>query len=374
MARKPSAKKIGKAVQGMLEALKFIEPASKEIGQINQTHCMLAGGWAAAFDGVVMMAHKIDNDMVAFPHTKRLIGALSKCDEQVQITQLDSGRLGIKSGKFSAFVPCIDGGLMAITPPDAPQYDLNDGVLASLGIVGVVAKENAPRMVQASVLLRANSAVATDGHMILESWHGTQLPTVVLPKVFVQLLLKIGKKATKLGVGPNTCTIHFEDGSLIRTQLYTDPYPDVDRLMATPNNAFPIPAELWTALDKLDSQRNETKDVYFNATAAKLQTDPDPNVGASYDFEHPLPDGVRLNIELLRRFAPHAKAADWKPAARPTMAMLFGDNFRGAIMHKDAARVAPPVSNETTMAYTAEQIAAGLQQMGANTLDDEIPF
>jgi hypothetical protein len=392
MARKPRANKAGKQIAGLLAALKFVEPASKDIGQINQTHCMLSGNWVAAFDGLLMMAAKIDTDITAFPNTRRLVATLSKCDEAVQITQLDNNRLGIKSGKFSAFVPCIEPGLLAFTPPDAPQWQWNDGVTAALSTVGIIAKENAPRMVQASILLRENSAAATDGVMAFEYWHGTPMPTVVLPKVFVSELIKIGKKPVQCGASQSTFTVYFEDESFIRTQLYTDPYPNIDKVLGVAASPYPIPAELWSALEKLDAMKSDKHRIYFNAKGSKLQTDIDDNIGASYDFEHPMPDGVMFNIDLLRRFAPFAKTADWVCGDDGKMSAFYGDQFRGVLMSMRVDKTPPvqqPAPGAPTLAdgYTPADInpawgtpghieQAVSQMPGANSgdLDDEIPF
>jgi hypothetical protein len=376
MGRKPSAKKASnKAVSGLLEALRFIEPSQSEIGQLPQTHCMFANHWATAFNGLIMMATHIDTDIVAFPNTKRLIKVLMNCDETTQITQLDSGRLGIKSGKFQAYVPCIDGNLLAFTPPDPPQYQLNDAVLSSLGIVGIVAKENAPRVVQASVLLRQNSAAATDGVMALEHWHGTPMPTVCLPKVFITELMKIKKKPASLGASQNTCTVYFDDGSFIRTQLYTEPYPDIDRVLNTPNTPMPLPEDFFKAVRKIESNKEESGSVYFNGTGSKLQTGPDDNVGASFDYEHPLPHGILFNIELLLRFAPHAKQADFVAGPKQDMAIFYGDNFRGVLMQKIANPNAV-IQNAPAPEAPPQSYGYGAPSYGApaNVSDDTIPF
>lgn len=370
MPRKPSAKKAtNKAVASLLSALKFIEPAQSDIGQINQTHCMLAGNWAAAFNGLIMMAAKIDTDIVVYPNTKRLIGALSKCDEATQITQLDGGRLGIKSGKFQAYVPCIEAGLLAFTPPDPPQYAMNDSVIASLAIVGVIAKENAQRMVEASVLLQGNSAIATDGSMLFEHWHGTPMPSVVLPKVFITLLAKIGKKPVSLGASATSCTIYFEDESFVRTQLYTDPYPDTSRFLSVQNSPMPLPPEFFKALDKIESMKDDTNNVYFNSAGMKLQTSQTEGVGASFEYEHPLPNGIMFNINLLRMFAPHAKSADFLTGRDNKMAIFFGDGFRGVLMQKSVNAVSEPAPYvpKLTAGYTPSDLTG-------NPLDDEIPF
>lgn len=374
MARKPRAtKKAGKAVEGIVAALKFIEPASKDIGQANQTHCMFHGNWVASFDGLLMMAAKVDTDITAFPNTKRLLHTLSRCDESVQITQLDNNRLGIKSGKFSAFVPCLEPGILAFTPPDPPQGTFNEAVVKALTTVGVIAKENAPRMVQASVLLRTNSAVATDGVTCFEAWHGLPMPTVVLPKLFISELAKITKKPVMAGASPNTFTVYFEDESFIRTQLYVEPYPNVDSVLNVNASPYPIPAELWAALAKLEAMKGDAHNVIFKAKG--LQTDDNENVGASYEIELDVED-ITFNIDFLRRLEPYAQTVDWSVDEKPEMAAFFGENFRAVLMQKSKPKpiTAGDIEQAVSQLPGANPAPGSMVDHAHYGEDDEIPF
>lgn len=327
MARKPRANKDkNPGTAPLLAALKFIAPASREIGQPNQTHCMLAGQWAVAFDGVLCMAAKIDNDIVANPNTSKLLAALSHCDETTQITQLDNQRLSIKSGKYRAIIPCLEPGALTVLPPDKGDYPIDDRVKQSLEIVGKVAKENAPRMVAASILLQNGSAVATDGILLFEHWHGWQLPSVILPKTLVNELSKITKKLALFGVSKNSATFWFEDNSFIRSQLYTEPYPDLDTVNVS-NDQQPIPEGFFTALDKLDALKGDNKAVLFTNTSIRTHMGEE---GASYDIEG-LPPDLVFNLDYLRMIGPHAKTADFN--VNDKMAVFYGDNFRAFLMH-----------------------------------------
>jgi hypothetical protein len=348
MAKKPRSTKNkdkNPATVSLLAALKFIEPASREFGQVNQTHCALGGNWVVAFDGVLCIADKIDTDIVAYPNTKKLIAALANCDETTQITQLDNDQLAIKSGKFKAFIPCVDAALIGLTPPDPAQYPIDDRVRTSLEIVGKLAKENAPRMVAASVLLRNGSAVATDGNLLVEHWHGWQLPDVILPKRLVIELANTKKKLTHFGASANTATFWFEDGSFMRSQLYTEKYPDVSRVTDTKNTQQPIPENLFAALDKIEILKDENKIVYF--TAEGLQTHMG-DMGASYEMNG-VPPGIAFNIDYLRLIGPYVKSVDWKVQHNMgSMAIFQGENFRAFLMqmHIRQAEPDPPNDND----------------------------
>jgi uncharacterized protein DUF4031 len=363
--RKPRSKKGDAKNPGtasLLAALKFIEPAAKESGpavQINYTHCAMGWNWAVAFDGVIALAHKIDTDIQAYPNTKTLIKALSKCEETTQITQLDENRLAIKSGRFSAYVPCMRGELFHIQPPDDPLYPIDERVPAALAIVGRIAKENAPRLVLSSVMLRNGSAVATDGHILFEAWHGATLPfQVVLPKDFVTKLCAIQKKPVSMGASANTVTVWFEDQSWIRTQLYNERFPDCDKVLNTPANLAEIPKGLWEALGKIEPMTDVAGAVLFNTKDNTVSTHAAGNVGASCIVEGPLPADLSFDIEKLRLFEPFANQVDFTAqSGSGIMAVFYGPNFRGMLMsmrrHDRLETASPAYTEETCPGHVA---------------------
>lgn len=338
MARgKPNSKKKADknpATASLLSALKFIEPASRDIGQVNQTHCCLAGGWAVSFDGVLCLAQKIDTDIVCYPNTKRLIAVLSKCNDTTQITQLDNERLHIKSGKFDAYVPCIDPDLFSILPPDPAAFPIDAKLKTALEVVGKLVKENAPRMVQAAVLIRNGSCVATDGAILFEHWHGWQLPfQVIVPKLFISELAKIAKVPTHCGASQNTFTLWFEDGSFIRTQLYPEKYPDTDRVWSeTKFEPRDVPPGFFDALDAVEALADDERPRVFFIDRG-IRTHDGEGVGAFFEIAG-LPADVCFDIDYLRLFSPHATKVDFvATAANGRAAAFFGDSFRGLLMH-----------------------------------------
>lgn len=355
---KPRTKKTkdSPAVAGLLPALKFCEPASREVGSPNQTHIRLAGNWAVAFDGVVAMGHKIDSDIVACPHASTLIKALAKCDGATQITQLGDGRLSVQSGKFRTFVNCLTDDLLGPVAPDAPCANITPAVVNALRIVGTIPQENAQQIMLASALLRSGSAVATDGKIIMEAWHGIDLPPVTVPKAFITVLAKIEKPAIYFGFSPNSVTFYFDDGSWIRTQVYSEKWPDVDRILNTQCNAWPIPAGLVEGLAKISNLVSDTARVYFGPKS--VRTDINIEAGASCEIEGSLPDGLCFHIDDLEELLSYSKTVDFQTGTDRMMAVFYGDNFRGMLMG-----VRPTISNP-----------APLPDYHNPHADDPIPF
>ena len=108
----------------LLAALKFVAIAQKKAGPTNVQFGHIAHNWAAASDGVLTVAHPIEEDLVACPHTLQFIDALSKVGEELSITQLTANALAVSSGAFRALVPCVGFDDVPITAPD-PQCDVS---------------------------------------------------------------------------------------------------------------------------------------------------------------------------------------------------------------------------------------------------------
>jgi len=331
---KPIAASNNPATSSLLESLKFLQPAIVKGGQPGQTHCQLANKTAVIFNGTQAIGCLIDTDISANPNLELLIAALSKCTAETQITQLDAGRLSIKSGRFQAYVPCIDGELLAPVIPATACAPCDDRVKASLAVVSGLVVENAPRIVEASIMLRAGSAVATDGKIMFEHWHGIDMPVMIIPKTSAAMLLKINKKLISFGVTPATdnanqfssVTFYFDDNSWWRTQLYIEPYPDVDRILNTPSNQWPIPAGLWEGLETIKDFADDDFRVFLEGNS--VRTHFEKEAGASCQIEGALPT-IIVDYEYLMHFAPHVKTVDFM--ATEMLIVFQGENFRGVL-------------------------------------------
>jgi hypothetical protein len=102
-ARRPKA--TANPAASLLAALKFVAVAQKKAGTVQQQFGMISGNWAAASNGVLTVATKVEEDLVACPHTLQFIDALSKVGEELSITQLTANALAVSSGAFRALVP-----------------------------------------------------------------------------------------------------------------------------------------------------------------------------------------------------------------------------------------------------------------------------
>lgn len=314
----------------LLAAIEFCSCVSEKVGAPYETHIGLKSNWAVAFNGIVAAGSPIEEDVYCYPHTMLLIDALSKCEETFSLTQLDNGRLSVKSGKFKAIVPCLDPILMQEALPDPQLAPITNKFKEAVEAVGVLASENAMHVLTASVLMNGQSVISTNRTMLFEYWHGLDLPSnIPLRKEFIKALVKTKKNLTGFGLGKSSVTIFFEDGCWVRTQLYADEWPDVSRILNIEANLWSIDQNFFKALDAV-APFSADGNVYFDTNL--LMSDAD-NAGASFECNG-LPKGIVYPIKQLMMMKPYVKKIDYKANGlnNSSYCLKFeGDNVRGVI-------------------------------------------
>lgn len=327
----PKPRKIEPPKSGLLAALEFVSCVSDKLGAPYETHIGLRNKWAIAFNGVVAAGSPIPDDIYCYAHTLLLLEALSKCSEGYSLTQLDNQRLSIKSGKFKATVPCLDPLLMLDAQPDPLIAPATNKFKEAVEAVGVLANETSLQVVTASVLMNGASVIATNGKMLLECWHGLDLPpNVPLPKEFVKALSKQKKNLTGFGLSNNSCTFWFEDGCWMKTQLYAEQWPDVSRILNREANLWSIDPQFFNALDAVASF-SEDGNVYSRLNM--LCSHADEGVGASYECSG-IPNGFVYPIKQLMLMKPYVKTIDYMANGvhDSSYCLVFmGDTMRGVI-------------------------------------------
>jgi hypothetical protein len=324
---KPRASKKTKSTTSanLIAALEFVSVAQKAEGTF-QAHCQINRGQVIASDGILTAGHKIDEDLVAMPHTFKFIAALERCGKDLAITQMD-GKLSVKSGPFSGVVDCMTD-LPPSFAPDPPAASISDTIRTGFESIAHLSVENAKTVVLSSILIRSGSMCSTDGFLILEYWHGYSLPTIVIPKSFVAAIINVKKPLKSFGFSDRSCTFWFEDDSWIKTQLYEEPWPDVDRILNMPSNPVALPENFFEAVAAIESfsdgKRGEKK-VFFGEGC--LQSHRDKAEGACYEVSG-LPFGPCFGIERLKRIKNVVKSVDFLTSP----CYIFGDAIRGALM------------------------------------------
>jgi DNA polymerase III sliding clamp (beta) subunit (PCNA family) len=294
-----------------------------------QTHCRIANGTIVGFDGGLMAGCYTEETLRVCPHTKTLIAALSKCEGAISITELDSGRLSIKSGKFNARVPCIPFEDIPPVSPDNPCATLTDDLKAALRAVLPLADHTADRPAFAGVLVQAGTVATTNGAVLLEAWHGIDLPPILLPKASAEAICKNPKKLTEFGFSHNSASFFYEDGSFIKTQLFENVFPDYKRLLDVESNPAELPEGFYEAIEKVMPFAEEGR-VYF--IDGKISSHPSLEEGASYAVAGII-DGIGFSGNFLKIIKDHFKKVHFNFNERG-MNLFFNETgtVRGGIM------------------------------------------
>jgi len=332
MAKRPRSTKtvaVPANVQALGNALKFVSCAQRDIGQPYQSHVRLAYKWAVAYDGILTAACPIPEELDCSPHTIKLAQALAKCVGSDLSITLHEGRLAIKSGAFRVFVPCIMPDLMPNVAPDPIAGVINDKIKEGFEKIGRLASDTAEHVLTASIMLLPNSMLASDRTVMLEYWHGIDLPPhgFVIPKASTKAIVGAGKSLTRFGFSETSFTFYFEDGSWIKTQLYNDKWPASAFLILAQTDVQPrpIPPEMFAAVAAV-APHNDFDRCYFCEGVVKSHKEAD--VGAEYAVPGIEPDWCFAPSKLLMLQGLMAQA-DF--GFDNGIAYFWGDSIRGAV-------------------------------------------
>jgi hypothetical protein len=209
--------------------------------------------------------------------------------------------------------------------PDQPVADINDSFKDGLSIVGILPNENAQQIHLASILMNGQSLISTTGKVIIEYWHGINLPSgISLPKAIVEPLTSATKKLSRFGFSEHSVTFYFEDGSWIKSQLYVERWPNIAPILDRQTNAWPISSDFWKGL-KAVAPFTDSGFVYFDA--GYIRSHDNAAQGASFEVAS-LPKGLAFPAKQLAMIEPFAQRIDF--LAKDCL-MFYGERIRGAI-------------------------------------------
>ncbi len=319
-------KRPAKSESQLLASLRILSSILKDDGNVLQQHALLRGNWAIAQNGVIAIGEPILEDLNCAPNGLLLKEALSKCGQSFSITQLDHS-LQIKAGKFKATIPCMPPEDLQSSFPDPAIAPMNDAFKTSLAAVAPLALDE-QSVVTASVLIHNGTVTATDRKVILQHWHGVDLPpNLALPKTLIKPLTSNDKKLNGFGFSKSSCTFHFEDKSWLKCQYFAEKWPDVNMILDKKTNLHPLPEDFYTAIDALEPF-SEDGFVYCDSNLMKSHEEtPD----ATYEV-YGLPKGPMLNIKQMKMVKPFIKTVDFLvPHHNHHMMFFMGEKVRGAV-------------------------------------------
>lgn len=339
-------KKTANPAASLIAALKFIAVAQKKAGPTGLQFAHITNKWAAAYDGILTVAHPIEEDLEACPHTLQFIDALSKASGDLSITQLTANCIAVSSGAFRALVPCVNFDEVPIIGPDPQCAAIDDRIKQAFAAVAGLATDGAQNAAYASVLLQANTAVATNGAALLEYWHGIDLPPgLLIPRNSANAVIKAPYPLTGFGFSQTSVTFYFEGGSFIKTQLYGERYPNYAPLLDVPNlNPWVVSDEFFKAVRAVESF-SKAGNIYFDGES--ILSNQTKDQATTYKIEG-LPQRMSFSAKVLLSVEHAFNKAHFYTDEKTTKVYFFGDNVRGLAMGIDLGREYTPSDNANT--------------------------
>lgn len=309
-----------------LRAIKFIAKVQKDIGAPYQTHFRMANTQIIGTDGTITAGHLWENNMLICPHTISFLEAAKRCKGAFSLTEMTNGSLQVKSGRFKAVVPCLQSTSIPTIDPDLPLGETDNRLRDAILALNHIVSDKSPRVVMASLLLNGGSLCATDSRLLVEYWHGNNMPTnIILPKNFIKFIdAHKTKNFAKFGFSPTSFTVHFDDGSWVKTQLYQDKWPNLSRILNVETQQQSLPDGFFDAVQDI-APFTDGDTLYITPQAVSVS--PDPGTGASYEMETGAT--VKLGLNHMKLIKDLATSFDFTGVAG--VSYFYGDNVRGAL-------------------------------------------
>lgn len=314
----------------MLKSLKFVQGSvAKKDFVPSLSHFRIENGTVRGYNGMLALCSPIPFDITCTPKAEPLVKAISNCAETVQLTMTAAGRLSIRSGKFKAFVDCVEGETPHVQPEGGHVVIDGATLLQSFKTVAPFIGDDASRPWSNGVLLLGQSAFATNNITLVEYWTGITVPRPLnIPRAAVREMLRINEAPESVQLTGVSITFHYSGGRWLRTQLFETQWPDLSKVLNKESNPQPVDARLFEALANLKPFTDKMGRILFRG-AGKIATHDDETEGAGYELEGFDHTGV-YQIDMLGLLEGNVKTIDW--SLYPAPCMFFGDKLRGAIV------------------------------------------
>lgn len=329
--RKPREPKVPTVTGDLINAIQWVLCAQNfaENRPDFERHSLIANNWIMASNGVITAGHKIETELVASPNTQLLHAALIHAGNKLAITQAANGELMVKSNQFNSTIPVAAQGSLQVSMPDPPQIQIGTTIKDGFDIVAPIAKESAQTVESATIKLQSGSMFATNRNVIIEFWHGWQIPVFIIPRKSVDAFRKSEHEMTAIGFSANSLTIWYGDTAWIKTQVINEEWPDMSKILDQFQYTFvPVPAGLKMAIEAV-LPHSPDEMVHFDAGHVYSHERNEMLSGAVVPCNDVTRPGAVIGKNMLYVLE---HATHWDPI--PSNAIMFmGINLRGAIAY-----------------------------------------
>lgn len=317
----------------LLEGLKWISHVKAE-------HCILDGQYIRATDGLITMGYPCQEHFGQAPSLAHLLAAIKVCGNKYRIVE-EAFKLTITAFNFKAIIVSIDAinlPAMIIAPMMAK---ISHGFVKAAQIAGKFSSEGASRLLEASLYCKAGSVIGTDGKVLIEAWHGIDMPEIILPCAAVNTLAKIHGELIGFGVNYNhTCinamTFWFANGAWMTAQLYVNetwPTMKMDEILNVNSTAgIKFPSTFFLTLNAIKPfviEKGTVPGIILLSDRCKSHDE--PNVGAEMQWNEDMQlTKFKCNINSLLGLSGHVHS--FVHVEHDNRMVLIGNNVRAAIM------------------------------------------
>lgn len=312
----------------ILPALQFVKGAvSGKDFTPALTHFHISESRIQAFNGHLALSSPINLDINATPKAIPFFKAIQNCTKTTAIHLTPAGRLGIKSGKFKAFIPCTNE-VFPEMQPSGEKIKLENGFIDALKTLVPFIAEDASRPWSRGVLFKKQSAYATNNIILIEYWLGYDFPLEVnIPHAAVKELIRIGKEPEYLMVDDKSVSFIYNDDRWLRTNLLESKWPDFTEYLNQPSEQISIPKDFFEDIDSISPFVDDLGRIFFNNSNAT--TSLCEGEGASVDLDMELNTSC-FHVKQLLLLNNTAATVDFNQYPKPCP--FSGKNLRGVIV------------------------------------------
>ena len=313
----------------MLKELKFVMGAISRKDLVPaMKHFAIEGGRVRAYNGVLALSSPIPFNIDCYPKADTLIKAIANCDETVTMSLTPGGKLSVKSGIFKALIACVDKSEVHLEPEGERVECDGAALLQGFKVVEPFVGDDASRPWANGILLRGQSAFATNNVTLVEYWLGVTLPeTVNIPHAAIKEVLRVNEPPEYLQMAKSSITFHYSDGRWIRTQLFETNWPDLAKVLDRECEATAIDQRIFDALPKLKPFLDKSGRIIF--APGLVSTHDGDEEGGHIQIEGSTMTGIYA-MEMLALLNGVATVADF--TAYPSPCIFYGERLRGAII------------------------------------------
>lgn len=333
-----------KPVDQVLENLKMLGLVVKKKGTVQETHIRISGEYAIACVGELTIGCPLGFAINAVVSHHDLLEAKKVSGNEFACTHLPGQHATIVAGDVHMVISTDDSGVWECPHADQPIAPANDRLRDVLIAVAPFSGHERPDVV--GILCQANTAVAANGHAILEAYHGVDMPpNLRLPLSFVKVLSKIKRPIKQFGFSEYSFTLWYEDGSFVRTAMYPGRYFDYWKVFEYDCDfeLVDLPDEFYKALKAI---KPFAKDGFVYFKGGRIYTARQAESASSFVHEA-IPDGFGFAIDNLLLATGHATTVKFLNTCDKIV--FECGSVRGVIMaidNRPPQRIAEPIKDD----------------------------